>query len=264
LIAWLALKFGWRSAFLATGGIGLLWIVPWLLLYRPAAVSAPAARPSAVGWGWRKVFRSPEVLCLLFARVFTDPVWHFVLFWFPKYLSDVEHLTLAQIGRMAWLVYLAADIGSVLGGYISGIYIRRGVSPVESRKRVMTAAACFIPASAAVPFVSSEGAIVGLVAIVALAHLTWMVTLTTLAVDLFPAQKLGTIFGVIAAGSGLGGMLFTALVGRLVTYVSYKPVFLLMSVMHPLALVLIWRVARLSRRTASLTQAPASTPQTPV
>ena len=128
----------------------------------------------------------------------------------------------------------------------------------------MTAAAFLIPASAVVPLVSSEGAIVGLVAIVAMAHMTWVVTLTTLAVDLFPAEKLGTIFGVIAAGSGLGGMLFTNLVGRLVTYVSYTPVFLLMSVMHPLALILIWRVARLRRKTSSLSQAPASTQQTRV
>jgi ACS family hexuronate transporter-like MFS transporter len=63
-------------------------------------------------------------------------------------------------------------------------------------------------------------------------------------VDIFPAEKVGTIFGVIAAGSGLGGMLATNAVGRLVTYVSYTPVFLLMSVLHPLALGLIWRVAR--------------------
>ena len=106
LIAWLALNFGWRSAFLTTGGMGLLWIVPWLLIYRPAVVSTPSITPAAASGSWREVFRSPEVLCLLFARVCTDPVWHFVLFWFPKYLTDVQHMTLAQIGRMpGWSIW---------------------------------------------------------------------------------------------------------------------------------------------------------------
>jgi ACS family hexuronate transporter-like MFS transporter len=251
LIAWLALRFGWRSAFMVTGAIGLFWIIPWLLLYRPAT-SAEQIRPepeeNARTWSYREIFRSPEVLCLLAARVITDPVWHFILFWFPKYLTDVRHLTLGEIGRSAWLVYLAADVGSIASGFLAGHLIRRGMNTVEARKRLMTAAAVLIPASAVVPFVGADMAVVALVSIMAFAHLTWMVTLTTLAVDIFPAEKVGTIFGVIAAGSGLGGMLATNVVGRLVTYVSYTPVFLLMSVLHPLALGLIWHVARVRRR----------------
>ena len=246
LIAWLALSYGWRSAFVVTGLLGLLWLVPWLLIYRSAPKEGVPAPPvtAAASWGWRAALCSPLVLGLLFARVITDPVWHFVLFWFPKYLADVQGMSLAEIGRMAWLVYLAADVGSVAGGYFSGRLIKRGARPVEARKWVMTAAACVIPCSALVPHTGVHGAIIALVAVMAMAHLTWIVTLTTLAVDLFPAEKIGTIFGIIAAGSGLGGMLFTNLVGHLVTYFSYTPVFMLMSCLHPVALILIWRVAR--------------------
>lgn len=246
LVAWLALQFGWRSAFIATGALGLLWVIPWLIWYR-AGAAEPSIVPQAAQARWSEVLRSPAVLLLLFGRVITDPVWHFILFWFPKYLTDVQHMSLAEIGRIAWLVYLAADVGSVAGGALSGRLIRRGYSPPEARRWVMTGAAALIPLCALTPFLESRAAIVGVVAIVAMAHLTWMVTLTTLAVDLFPAEKIGTIFGVIAAGSGLGGMLFTNLVGRLVTSFSYTPVFILMSGMHPVALLLIWRVAKLHR-----------------
>lgn len=246
LVAALALNYGWRGAFFVTGALGLLWIIPWLIFYRPAAPGAKAVSdaPGEVddGWRWKDVFFCRAALLLLGARVLTDPVWHFMLFWFPKYLTDVHQMPLPELGRIAWLVYLAADVGCVAGGLLSGRFIRRGLRPTEARKWTMTIAAVFIPCSALVPLVDAKWAIMTLVSIVALAHMTWIVTLTTLAVDLFPARRLGSIFGVIAAGSGLGGMLFTNLVGRLVTHVSYSPVFVIMGCLHPIALFLIWRV----------------------
>lgn len=255
LLAFLALSYGWRGAFFATGALGLLWIIPWLTFYRPAArgpAPAGAAAPSAAAkdpaWRWRDVFFCREALLLLAARTLTDPVWHFVLFWFPKYLTDVHKMPLPELGRIAWIVYLAADVGCVAGGLLSGRFIRRGMRPTEARKWTMTVAAILIPCSALVPLFEAKFAIMALVSIIALAHMTWIVTLTTLAVDLFPASRLGSIFGVIAAGSGLGGMLFTNLVGRLVTHFSYSPVFVIMGCLHPLALILIWRAVASSRR----------------
>lgn len=246
MLAALAINYGWRGAFFATGALGLLWIIPWLIFYRPAANgTAETAHPTAEkpDWRWRDVFFCREALLLLAARTLTDPVWHFVLFWFPKYLTDVHKMPLPELGRIAWLVYLAADVGCVAGGFLSGRFIQRGLRPADARKWTMTIAAALIPCSAFVPLCEGKFAILALVSLVALAHMTWIVTLTTLAVDLFPASRLGSIFGVIAAGSGLGGMLFTNLVGRLVTYFSYSPVFVIMGCLHPLALILIWRAA---------------------
>jgi ACS family hexuronate transporter-like MFS transporter len=248
LLAWLATDYGWRGAFFATGTLGLLWIIPWLIFYRSAPHAAPAsaAAPVASGksdWTWRDVFLCREALLLLGARVLTDPVWHFVLFWFPKYLTDVHKMPLPELGRIAWVVYLAADIGCITGGLVSGYLVKRGLRAPDARKWTMTFAAALIPCSMFVPLCDGRTAILVLMSIVALAHMTWIVTLTTLAVDLFPAERLGSIFGVVAAGSGLGGMLFTNLVGRLVTYVSYSPVFVIMGCLHPIALGLIWRAA---------------------
>lgn len=254
LLAFLAVGYGWRGAFFVTGSLGLLWIIPWLIFYRPAprraadVAAAPSGGADHSRWRWRDVFFCREALLLLAARTITDPVWHFVLFWFPKYLTDVHHMALPELGRIAWIVYLAADIGCVAGGFLSGRFVQRGFKPAEARKWTMTIAAVLIPCSALVPLFESKVAIMLLVSIIALGHMTWIVTLTTLAVDLFPASRLGSIFGVIAAGSGLGGMLFTNLVGRLVTHFSYSPVFVIMGCLHPLALLLIWRAVASARR----------------
>jgi ACS family hexuronate transporter-like MFS transporter len=64
------------------------------------------------------LFQEREVWLLMLVRLVTDPVWYFYLFWFPKYLSDTRHLMLRQLGSVAWVVYLAADLGSVSGGCI--------------------------------------------------------------------------------------------------------------------------------------------------
>jgi ACS family hexuronate transporter-like MFS transporter len=256
LIAWLALNHGWRSAFVAGGILGLIWIVPWLLTYRAplvgasmvgapsAAGVAPAAEPDAVRW-WQ-LFLCREVLLLLAVRALTDPVWQFVLFWFPKYLIDVHGLSLDQVGRIGWVPYLAADVGGVLGGLASGLLIRRGLRAPDARKWVMALCAMLIPCGVlVVPQLPLGGKlVVAVMAVVAFAEFTWMVTMTALAVDVLPVGRIGRMFGIISAGSGLGGMLFMYAVGHLVTSFSYTPVFVLMACVHPAALVCVWWVAK--------------------
>ena len=93
-------------------------------------------------------------------------------------------------------------------------------------------------------------------AVIAFAEFTWMVTMTALAVDVLPINRFGRMFGVIAAGSGFGGMLFMQAVGRLVTSFSYTPVFILIACLHPLALIALWQITK--RRSAG--QAPIDPP----
>jgi MFS transporter, ACS family, hexuronate transporter len=243
MIAWLGSVYGWRATFLATGGMGLVWVLPWILIYRRGPFAAPdTSRPRSEAAVWRSVLTSRPAWLLMFARMLSDPVWYFYLFWFPKYLMDARSRTLAQVGQTAWLVYLAADIGSIAGGACSGFFIRRGMPVVPARIRVMTIAAlvapagCFIAAGVPVP------AVLALAALVSFAHLSWQVTMGALIVDLYPQETLATAFGFIAVGSGLGGMLSTGAVGWLVTHFSYQPVFLIMAALHPLALVVARQV----------------------
>jgi ACS family hexuronate transporter-like MFS transporter len=243
LIAGLHGSLGWRAVFFVTGGAGLIWLVPWLASYREGPLAGNSHEIGATEVGmWRAVLTDRRAWLLMFARLVSDPVWYFYLFWFPKYLMDARAQTLAQVGRVAWVVYLAADIGSVAGGYFSGALIRRGRGVINARLLAMTIAAltapigCLIAAGVPIP------AVLALAAVVSFAHLTWQVTMGALIVDLFPKKNLGTAFGFIAAGSGLGGMLSTGAIGWLVTHLSYRPVFIAMAALHPLALLLALRV----------------------
>jgi ACS family hexuronate transporter-like MFS transporter len=256
LIAILTVRYGWRAAFIGGGILGLIWIIPWLLIYRThhaeesrhSVAAIPLSSNEDGSWRWWHVLRIEGILPLVLIRVLTDPVWQFILFWFPKYLTDVHHLSLERMGQIGWVPYLAADIGGVLGGYASGVLVQRGFRPVDARKWVMVFCAIIIPIGALlVPLIGGSGMIVMLIAVVAFAEFTWMVTATALAVDVLPAARFGRAYGIIAAGSGLGGMVFMHIVGHLVTSFSYTPVFVLMACVHPIALFLVWRIARMQQ-----------------
>jgi ACS family hexuronate transporter-like MFS transporter len=240
LIASLTRASGWRSIFLVTGIAGLFWVVPWLMLYRPA--SAPPGATTKTPITWRLILQNSNLWLFLFARMLTDPVWYFYLFWYPKYLSDGRHLSLGQVGHTIWIVYLAADLGTVLGGWMSGRIIRAGIPVLRARRFVMTIAALLLPLSPLVYFLPSLTAGLMIAGIIAFAHMTWMITMAAYLVDLFPSQQIATAFGLVAAGSGLGGLLSTEIIARCVQHAGFMPVFLVMGCLHPLALLLIWKL----------------------
>ncbi|NDH95091.1 MAG: MFS transporter, partial [Planctomycetia bacterium] len=143
--------FGWQPAFVLTGSLGFLWLVGWLLLYRTPETHpwiTPAEREHVLGRsqpepvtlekpvervGWRQALTHRQTWGLLLSRFLSDPVWWFYLFWLPKYLVEQRGFTMAQMGMLAWLPYLAADVGAIVGGWTSGRLVARGRRPIAAR-----------------------------------------------------------------------------------------------------------------------------------
>jgi ACS family hexuronate transporter-like MFS transporter len=242
LIAWLALRYGWRAAFVITGAAGFVWLAVWLLVYRTPAGAQPARTTEPIRWG--PILRDRSVWGLAIARLIADPVWYFYLFWFPKYLTDDRGMTLVQVASLAWIVYLAADIGSVGGGWLSGRFIRAGIRPVNSRLIAMAGAATLAPLGMLIASHPSTGPTLALGALVACSHLVFQVNMGALVVDLYPMRYMATVFGLIAAGSALGGFASTQLVGQLASTGNYARVFLLMGMLHPVAWLVAWSSLR--------------------
>ncbi|KQV57009.1 MFS transporter [Caulobacter sp. Root343] len=241
LIAWLALSHGWRATFVITGALGLVWLIVWLFVVPPRPAGERDDRKKT---DWKRLLTAPHLWWLLIARLLTDPVWYFYLFWFPKYLMEDRHLTLLDVARLAWVIYLAADFGSILGGMASGAAGRRFNSPVKGRLSIMAAAAMFAPLGAIIAAGPHLPLIFAIAALVSFCHQAWLVNLSALITDLFPTQAVGTAFGLIGAGSGLGGMASTYIVGALVTWHSYGAVFLCMAILHPVALFFVAQCRR--------------------
>lgn len=238
LIAWLSLKYGWRSAFVITGAAGFVWLAVWWFVYRTPEGAEPARTKEPIQWG--PILRDRSVWGLALARLIADPVWYFYLFWFPKYLTDERGMTLIQVASLAWIVYLAADIGSIGGGWFSGRLIRSGIAPQRSRIIAMGCAAVLAPIGMTIALHMGTAATLAIGALVAFAHLVFQINIGALVVDRFPMRHVATVFGLIAAGSALGGFGSTYVVGQIASTGAYDWVFILMGVLHPIAWLVAW------------------------
>jgi ACS family hexuronate transporter-like MFS transporter len=196
---------------------------------------------------------------LVLSRAVADPVWYFYLFWFPKYLNDVRGMSLAAVASMAWVVYLAADVGSVGGGAISSALVKRGIAPARSRLIAMAGAASLAPIGIFATFHPALPILFAIGSAVAFAHLVFQINISTLVVDLYGSRNIATVFGIIGAGSALGGMLSAQVVGSLVSSGRFDVSFVAMSVLHPLAFGVAWLGVKLAPRSRMI--ADAALPQ---
>jgi MFS transporter, ACS family, hexuronate transporter len=231
LVTWLYLQLSWRGAFVICGVLGLLWIGPWLWLYKPLVKFEVAKDPGA----WKQYLRLPQSWGLFGSRFLSDPVWWFYLFWLPKYLVDGRGFTMKEMALVAWMPYLSADLGAMFGGWMSGALIARGWNVLRARQAVMLPFAMVMPVSLIVGTTESSTVAIALICVVTFAHMAWKTNLSTVTNDLYPTEVVGSVSGVFAFGNGLGGLLFTALTGWLVQYSGYFWVFAFMGVLHPLA-----------------------------
>lgn len=257
-VAFLTLHYGWRFAFVFTGGVGLTWLLLWLVLYqpphrnrwlraseyaeikdhvRPPEETLPARRGAL---DWRKVVRQRGCYALIIARFFTDPVIYFVIFWLPEYLRRERGFDLAMVGKYAWVPFVFGDIGYILGGWLSGRLMRRGWPLPRARKFVMLLGAACLPAACFAPLVPAAWMAIAATCLVVFGHAFWVANLQALPLDLFRGPEVGTATGFSGMGGAIGGALASLGTGWVVAHFSYTPIFLIAGLMHPLSIVLIY------------------------
>jgi ACS family hexuronate transporter-like MFS transporter len=258
LIAFIILTLSWRWVFLLTGISGLAWAVVWWFFYdlpknhklitpeELAEIHASLSSEEASGGdlpaariSWAGLFRYRQVWALIVARFLTDAAWFFFIFWLPKYLSDVRHLNIKQIGYYTWIPFALGGVGSFVGGWLSSLLIKRHVTLNLSRKICLGLSAAMMPASLLIAK-SPLGLAIALFSMALCGHQFWSTILQTLSADIFPSAVVGSVAGLMGAVGSFGAMLFDLLVGSVLTYShSYSLVFIIAGLLHPLAFVLI-------------------------
>ena len=162
MIPWVAVRYGWQAAFYTTSSLGLLWFIGWLLFpynrLQPkygsttSRSTASAAAPTAA---YKSLLVSPNTWRFALSKGTTDAIWWFYLFWLPKYFNERFHVDMLHLGLPLIIVYVGATIGSILGGWLAGFYIRRGHSVRMGRRFAMLVCALCVMPVALVPFCSS-------------------------------------------------------------------------------------------------------------
>lgn len=256
LIAWLATRFGWSSAFILPGLIGLVIGFVWWFVYRdPGAgavrtvIAAPPA-PPAPALAWSRLWRTKSLWGIVIARFISDPVWYFCLFWMPGYFQEDRGLTLTQAGRIGWIPFAAASLGGISVAACSDWLGRKIGDPLKARKRLLALLACFGPLCILVPHAESLALTVGLLCVIAVVCLGWLSLLGPLVADTFPAGNVGSVWSIAGAFGAVGAMIFNFQVGKITTALGSEKMFAILGMLHvAAAVILISLVRRESRPT---------------
>ena len=257
IVIGVSLVSSWRFAFVVTGVLGLIWAAAWYLIYRAperhSAITAqerayitaerpvmPAARASA-----RDIVGRSRFWSLAIARFLIEPAWQTFSFWIPLYLHG-RGMNLAQIAMFAWLPFLAADLGGILGGYLSPWLVRRfGLDLVHSRIAGVSIGAVLMIAPGCIGLAGSPYVAIALFCIGGFAHQMISVSLNTLNTDVFAPAEVATAVGFVGQAGWLGGLLFSLTMGQVIDAIGYTPIFACLTFFDlTAALVLIATVGR--------------------
>lgn len=245
VVGWITLIYSWRASFVATGVLGLVWLIAWLKLYRspePGEGAAAAEEPEIQGRPWIQLIRTRACLTLTLARFFTDPVIYFIIFWLPDYLRKERGFDLALVRDYAWAPFVVGGIGYVLGGWLSGRLMQAGWTLPRARKFGMACGAAIMPFAILAPFVPNAALAIAAACCITLGHALWTSNLQTLPADLFHGKEVGSVMGCSGSGGAIAGMFAQLGTGWMVMHFSYAPIFIVAGLMHPLSAFLVYRL----------------------
>lgn len=252
LVVWALIHSSWKLAFIIVGALGIIWTVVWLLLYKHPAnqkllsdqerdyilrgqeISEPlenASQENNIQSKWFSIIRNRNFWAIAVPRFLSEPAWQTFNAWIPLYMATERHMNIQEIAMFAWLPFLAADIGCVLGGYLSPLFHKYAkVSLFTSRKMVMGVGAVCMIGPACIGLVASPYTAIALLCVGGFAHQTLSGALYSLTSDVFQKHEVATATGLAGMSGYLGASLFTLLFGILVTQIGYAPLFVLLAV----------------------------------
>jgi MFS transporter, ACS family, hexuronate transporter len=220
----------WQIPFLITGVLSALWVFLWLRTYQKpedhpalskselAYINSDSEEETKEKISWLKLLPKRETWAFSLTTI-TDGVWWFYLFWGAKFLAEQFGIDIKNIGPPFLVIFIMADAGSLLGGYVSGALIKKGWSVNKARKITMLASAIIILPVSFVPVIASKWMAVFLIGLAAAGHQSWSINGYTLVPDVFPKKAIASVIGIgkmigvavaIIADIALGSVLDTA------------------------------------------------------
>ncbi|GAB3916989.1 MFS transporter [Larkinella terrae] len=246
LTIWLSSHYGWRGGFLIPGLIGIAWVVAWLLIpwKKENRIAVESEKVEKIAF--LELFKKQPTWVFILIRFLLDPVFYFMMFWIPKYLSSVRNVSFEQIGSLFWIPFLALGIANILGGWFSGQLIARGFSVNKARKTVMGIAAALTLSTPLIEWVSSVNLAISLMAVFMFAHGFWITNYITAISDMFGQKATSTVVGLSGTAGAVSGLLLNPLMGVVIQNYSYRPLWVASGLLYPLAfLLLIWLIPKI-------------------
>ena len=232
---------GWEMAFIIIGALGFIWLGIWLFLYQKpekckfvnkeelayihlddTEENENDSNKETKHISFKKILTFPQTWAIFFAKLITDGVWWFFLFWTPAYISDVYNLPSDNpVAIMLIFVLYAITMLSLYGGKLPTVIINRtGKNPYDARLIAMFIFTLF-------PLLTLFAQPLGtysywlpiiLIGLAGAAHQSWSANLYSVASDLFPKKAIGTMTGINGLAGGISSFTINKFSGQLFDY----------------------------------------------
>ena len=226
VVGWIVHENGknWQIPFLITGVLSTIWVILWLRIYKKPEVHPNVTKEELAyiqedseveneeKLPWKSVLNKRQTWAFSIAKI-TDAVWYFYLFWGAKFLADSFGVNIKNIALPFFIIYILADVGSVLGGYLSGALMRKGWTVNKARKRTLLICALIILPVSFVAFTESKWVAVFLIGLAAGGHQAWSANVFTLVSDVFPKKAIASVVGIGGMVGMIAGILADMVLG---------------------------------------------------
>ncbi|WP_372751100.1 MFS transporter [Labilibaculum sp.] len=212
----------WQFAFLVTGFFSAVWVALWLKIYKRPEEHPKVTKEEldyilldskadktkkSEKLPWSSVFPLRQTWAFAIGKI-TDAVWFFFMFWSGIFFKQQFGLTnIKELGGALVVIYLVADFGSIGGGYLSKIFIRKGWSLNAARKiSLLICALCIAPVAFAA-LTDNVWIAVCLIALASGGHQAWSANLFTLVSDVMPKKAVASVVGIGGMVGAVAGMI---------------------------------------------------------
>lgn len=237
-------SLGWRMLFLVSPIISFIWIGLWLYLnnkknsiHRIASVSASIQQNSK--YSFSAVLKNKNAWIFIGMRVLFDPIFYFLMFWIPKFMSESRGISLELIGKLFWIPFLVLGLSNILGGYLSDKIFKKTSSINIARKSLMAFAAVLTLSVLFVQKVDSAYSVIALISVFFFAHGLWITNYSTAVGDVFGSKATSTMFGLTGTFGAISAFFVNRGIGYVVTNYSYDPLWIWAGLMYPVAFILM-------------------------
>jgi ACS family hexuronate transporter-like MFS transporter len=248
----------WRATFIVIGALGLLWLIPWLIVYK----SGPGKHPwvsdaereyiltgqrntetneaATYAPGAAEILTRKQSWGVIMASFFLDPIWWLFVGWLPLYLSETYGFGVKEIGLYAWVPYVGAMLGAWFGGLLAQNRIGAGWTVNKTRKFVISLGGLIMLVSllltmkAATPMVA-----VLLMAAILFGFQTAVGNIQTLPSDFYSGDSVGSLAGYAGTAAKLAVVGLNFLI-PVITVNSYAPAFAVGAALAIMTVLSVW------------------------
>ena len=260
LIAFLYGHFGWKMTYIIIGGIGLVWIIPWLFINKTTPEKHPwitqkerdlimygriikkESEPRDRGLSVLKILSFKESWGVLATRFFIEPIWWLFVGWMPLYLNSRFGFSIAEIGSTIWISYIGGMAGSILGGWYCGKLIEKNSVNFARKTTISIGVVLIFLGLLGIIFLVDEDnpmTFIYIVGIVLFGFQFAIGNIQTISSDLLKGPSVGTLAGLAGSVAAISVIIMNWLIPK-ITAVSYTPAFIIIAVLAPMTIVSLY------------------------